>query len=105
MEDNDLKERWRGLHQVVSSLGPPHQVDRDLAGQTQSLLFAGDTHVVVQAGKLSHRGALRAWLQHLHLSCEGSAVDTSPDRPRQPAPRPSSICGGRGWPPTRPGPF
>ena len=77
MEDNDLKERWRGLHQVVSSFGPPHRVDRDLAGQAQSLLFAGDTHVVVQAGKLSHRGALRAWLQHLQLSCEGSAVDTA----------------------------
>ena len=77
MEDNDLKERWRGLHQVVSSLGPPHRVDRDLAGQAQSLLFAGDTHVMVQAGKLSHRGALRAWLQHLQLSCEGSAVDTA----------------------------
>ncbi len=80
MEDDDLRERWIGLHREVTGFGPARRSNFTLAEQTHSLLFAGDTHVVVQPGQLNHRGVLRAWLLHLLLSstaikrCDRTAV-------------------------------
>ena len=74
MEDDGLRERWTGLHRAVRSLGPCHRRAVTLANQTHTVLIAGDTHVVVQPGKLSHRGVLRAWLLHLLLSANTSTI-------------------------------
>ena len=80
IEDDDLRERWLGLHREVRAFGQFRRSNVTLADQTHTLLFSGETQLVVQPGQLNHRGVLRAWLLHLFLSttsdssCEGTAV-------------------------------
>ncbi len=73
MENEGLRERWMGLHRELTALGPCSRRKLTLADQVQTLLIAGDMHVVVQAGQLNHRGVLRAWLLHLLLSADTTA--------------------------------
>ena len=67
LEQQELADRWQRLRRQLDSLGPCRREDTVIEGVLRPLVFAGETHVVVQAGMLSARGVMRGWLQHLHL--------------------------------------
>ena len=67
LEQQELLDRWTALAAQVEQFGPCRREQRQLCGAAVPLLFAGDTQVVVQVGRPSARGVMRAWLQHLLL--------------------------------------
>ena len=77
LEQDALLERWQALARQVALLGPVRLERRQLGDSCCSLLFAGATQVVVQAGKPSARGVMQAWLQHLMLCASGDPPDGS----------------------------
>ena len=77
LEQDALLERWQALARQVALLGPVRLERRQLGDSCCSLLFAGGTQVVVQAGKPSARGVMQAWLQHLMLCASGDSPEGS----------------------------
>ena len=77
LEEWGLMQRWQAIQQVLDQLGP--------CRRDGSRLFAGAMQVVLQPGRLSAHGVMRAWLQHLLLCADavdfsGSAVVARADR-------------------------
>ena len=77
LEEWGLLQRWQAIQQVLDPLGP--------CRRDGSRLFAGEVHVVVQPGRLSAHGVMRAWLHHLQLCADavcfaGSAVVARAER-------------------------
>ena len=77
LEQGVLNHRLQALQQQLNGLGG--------CRREGTLLFAGDIQVVVQPGRVSPRGLMRGWLQHLQLCADaadfgGSAVIARADR-------------------------
>ncbi len=71
-----LESRWQNLQSILFSLGPCKKQTVQLTDTSNEILWAGNTSVVIDLGKLKSRVVMQGWLQHLQL-CASDQAPTS----------------------------